>query len=181
VTWNGTALTVTGAINASSGSITGNLTIGASGVIKSEDYPTSGINISKSTMTLVGSGAKTLITSDGTIVVSEGADETFKAMYVNTTSITNNGASDLFITAGFSTSDIVLTPGSSASVKITSSATEYVVWHAGNIGDGLTTASGNLVTDISATSGGGGAVSGGDTLTLTDKNGNTVLVKCEIV
>ena len=181
MTWSGTALSVTGAINASSGSITGNLIIGASGVIKSEDYPTSGINISKSTMTLVGSGAKTLITSDGTIVVSEGADATYKATNIGTSGISNTGSSDLFITAGFSTSDIVLTPGSSASVKITSSASEYVVWHAGNIGDGLTIDSGNLVTDISATDGGGGAVSGGDLLTLTDKNGNTVLVKCDIV
>jgi len=51
----------------------------------------------------------------------------------------------------------------------------------GSIGNGLSYSSFTLTTDISATSGGGGAVSNGDLLTLTDKNGNTVLVKCEIV
>ena len=51
----------------------------------------------------------------------------------------------------------------------------------GSIGNGLSYSSFTLTTDISATSGGGGGVSNGDLLTLTDKNGNTVLVKCEIV
>jgi hypothetical protein len=50
-----------------------------------------------------------------------------------------------------------------------------------SIGNGLSYSSFTLTTDISATSGGGGGVSNGDLLTLTDKNGNTVLVKCEIV
>ena len=181
MTWSGTALSVTGAINATSGSISGTLTMGGSGIIESEDYPTSGVNISKSTMTLVGASAKTIITSDGTITVSEGADASYKAINVGTTGISNSGASDIFITAAFSSSDIVLTPGSSADVKIAKGATEHLVFHEGNIGNGLTTVSGDLVTDISAASGGGGAVSNGDVLTLIDKNGNTVLVKCEIV
>ena len=51
----------------------------------------------------------------------------------------------------------------------------------GSIGNGLSYASFTLTTDISATSGGGGGVTGGDLLTLTDKNGNTVIVKCDIV
>lgn len=71
----------------------------------------------------------------------------------------------------------------SAGGNLSLKANNNVIWHAGNlsIGNGLSYGSNTLTIDATASSGGGSGVTGGDLLTLTDSNGDTILIRCDIV
>ena len=174
------------AVNTDTGSLTvsGTLTMGASGEITDSganySITSGGIDINAGTITLSKDSSGGLFT-ETTTIDTDGVEVT-TGLAANTTVVSG--------TNGLTANGLKLrlTSGAATSVSLNASNLTGIlqwgtntIWHAGNTGNGLTTASGNLVTDISATSGGGGAVSNGDLLTLTDKNGNTVLVKCEIV
>jgi len=175
-----TSATITGAVTASSGSITGTLTLGASGIFQTSGYSTgTGTKITSTRLETKGTSGRYGGLEAGELDINNALNFT----NITATSITMGqfiGGNTVDINVSALTFDfgiIGLDGNGSGAITINSNT----VFHEGNIGDGLTTVSGDLVTDISASSGGGGAVSNGDLLTLTDKNGNTVLVKCEIV